>query len=249
MHTEENPNMHSIRRLLSAPAFPLSAVLFIALACSSFAVCEEIHDAAAKGDLARVQALVKEDPKWVLDENKSGSTALDVAVLAGHKDIVEFLLANNAKVDAKDGSGRTPLHSAAEKGYKEIAELLLANHANVNAKDRYGSAPLHYAAFYKQKAVAEVLIANHAQVNARANNGATPLHLAALNGDKEVAELLLVNKADANAKGEKGWTPLHCARKKHNIQVADLICKYGGEEDWAGDETGVTRRGAWRSGQ
>jgi ankyrin repeat protein len=240
--------MHSSRRLLSAKALHLSAILFIALACSSFAVCEDIHDAAMKGDLARVQALVKEDPKWVFEETKNDSTALHLAVLAGHKDVVEFLLANKAPVNAKDTTGRTPLHSAVQKGYKEIAELLLANHADVNAKDKYGATPLHIAAFYKQKQMAELLVANHAQVNAKAPNGTTPLHLAALNGDKDIAELLLINKADVNAKGENGWTPLRCARRKHNITVADLLCKYGGEED-RGNETTGTRRGGWRGGK
>src|ERR1700692_303436 len=124
--------MRSSWRPLAAMAFRLFAILLLALAFSSIALSEELADAVLKGDLARVQALVKQDPKWVLDEDKYGSTPLPLAVLAGRKEIVEFLLANNSQVNAKDYAGRTPLHSAAVKGYKEIAELLVANHADLN---------------------------------------------------------------------------------------------------------------------
>ena len=71
---------------------------------------------------------------------------LHLAAAGGHMDVAEFLLVNNADVNAKDNNGCTPLLLAVAKGHKDVAELLLTNKADVNAKASMGWTPLHYAA-------------------------------------------------------------------------------------------------------
>jgi hypothetical protein len=50
--------------------------MLIALAWSSLAFCGEIHDAIRNGDLARVQALLKDNPDLANSKDRGGRTAL-----------------------------------------------------------------------------------------------------------------------------------------------------------------------------
>ena len=146
-------------RLGHSPISRLAAVLLVALALSSLAFCGEIHDAAKAGDLEKVKALLKGNPKLVFskDTNPNGMMPLHWAASEGRKAVAELLLANKAEVNAKDNFGMTPLHWAALLGHKAVVELLLANGADVNAKANNGWTPLHTAEDRGQADVAELL--------------------------------------------------------------------------------------------
>src|SRR3989442_10148758 len=73
----------------------------------------EIGNAAARGDLAKVQALLKNNPDLVSSKGDNGNTPLHWAALNGHKDVAELLLANGANVNSRKKNGDTPLHFAA----------------------------------------------------------------------------------------------------------------------------------------
>src|ERR1035441_2277597 len=226
--------MRSLVRRLRCSAMPcrvavaLFALALISLACSCHRndLGSEFRGAAAKGDLAKVQAMLKVHPDLVFSKNRTGATALHWAATYGHKDVAELLLANRADVNARTGDGVAPLHWAALNGHKDLVELLLANKADVNARDRYDNTPLQSAVLNGHKDVVELLLANKADVNAKGHKrkslpqwlqellptdltgvgtktdrGWTPLHSAAFRGDKEVAEVLLDNKADVNEIG------------------------------------------------
>jgi uncharacterized protein len=60
-----------------------------------------IHDAAKKGDLAKVQALLKGDPSLVRSRDEDGGTPLFWAAANGHKEVVRLLLANKAEINAR----------------------------------------------------------------------------------------------------------------------------------------------------
>ena len=124
-----------------------------------------IHDAAAKGDLTLVKALVEESPELVNAGDQSGATSLHHAVAGGHKAVVEFLLVRKADVNAMKEDGVTPLHIAASFGRKEIAELLITNGADVNAEDYIGRTSLALSEERGQTAVAELLRSNGASAD------------------------------------------------------------------------------------
>jgi ankyrin repeat protein len=71
-------------RLSHFPIFRLAIVMLIALACSTSAFCGEIHEAARAGDLAKVMALLKDDPELVSSEDNGGKTPLHWAVRNGN---------------------------------------------------------------------------------------------------------------------------------------------------------------------
>jgi ankyrin repeat protein len=116
------PASDAASAIAAAPA-PSSGQLARATT-SSVGRGESLRAAAAAGDLAAVNALLGSS----LDVNardRSGRTALMLAILNGHADVVEALLARGADLDAVDSSGARPLQMARAKGNEEIIDSLL----------------------------------------------------------------------------------------------------------------------------
>ncbi len=177
-------------RLFNSPMALRAAVMLIALAWSSLAFCGEIHDAVRNDDLARVQALLKDNPDLALSKDKIGRTALQWAAILDRKEISQVLLDYKADINARDSAGMTPLHFAILQGYKDEVQLLLDNKADVNAGDITGATPLQYATGYNRKDIVELLLAYKADVNARDKAGRTPFYVAKAAGYKDIEELL-----------------------------------------------------------
>lgn len=86
---------------------------------------DELFDAARKGDVAAVKAVldtgVPVDSTW-----RYGQTALFIAAGRGHTDVVKLLLGRGAKADVRDSFyGMTAVGAAADKGNVEIVTMLL----------------------------------------------------------------------------------------------------------------------------
>jgi ankyrin repeat protein len=214
-----------------------------------------IFEASEMGNLEKAKALLKDHPNLVTNRDWVGQTALHFAAIAGQKEMVEFLLANKADINAKDLADWTPLYDALRYNNYGVAELLVANKAECNMleaaamgevekakallednpesvsdRDDAGRTPLHWAALRGYREVVELLLANKADVNANENDLSTALHEAAAGGFRDVAELLLSKKADANAKDWLGKTPLMRAEAAGRKDVVELLRQHGGHE-------------------
>ncbi|HSW00738.1 MAG TPA: ankyrin repeat domain-containing protein [Sedimentisphaerales bacterium] len=147
--------------------------------------------------------------------DEEGMTPLHCAAYKGHEDVVAFLLARGADVNARTvpdprpeqiGSERdlgfrfapgvTPLHEAVAGWDPNVVGLLLAHGAKVGASDESGNTSLHYAAARARRKVAEVLIAAGADVHARNKDGTTPLAIALRRGNVETARALIAAGAE-----------------------------------------------------
>ncbi|NTS77829.1 ankyrin repeat domain-containing protein [Catenovulum sp. SM1970] len=77
-----------------------------------------LHDAAMRGDLAEVKALIK-DGADVNKLNQQGATPLHWAAFKGHLDVAKYLVGQGAKINAITEKGSTPLRLA--KTHKQEA--------------------------------------------------------------------------------------------------------------------------------
>ncbi|MBC8472325.1 MAG: ankyrin repeat domain-containing protein, partial [Planctomycetes bacterium] len=148
-------------------------------------------------------------------------TPLHFAAEAGQTDVVKFLIAKGADVNAENINGRTPLLFAAfgaDKGHKEVVELLIENGADVS---------LYVAARLGDVARAKSLIEDGADVDAEMW-GQTPLHAAATKGHKEIAELLIAEGAEVDA-NTPGYTPLTSAIWSDDRDIIKLLLKSGAD--------------------
>ena len=78
----------------------------------------------------------------------NGCTALHLSCMrnfSDNKEVMEFLLASGAGVNAVNDYGRTPLFNAVAHGRPECAKVLLAAGANVNQRDTEGNTSLDIA--------------------------------------------------------------------------------------------------------
>ena len=96
-------------------------VLFLTSACSS-EKGQALMDAAGKGDVAKVQALLAQGAD-VNYQNQYGNTALIIASGKGRAEVVKHLLANGAEVNLQNKFGKTTLSVATNK---EVIQLLKA---------------------------------------------------------------------------------------------------------------------------
>ncbi len=109
----------------------------------------ELHYAAQKGDVQKIQKILDQGVKP--DSIRDGSEVVDYAITItplysaaehGHKKVVELLLKRGANVNSHCGVSRTPLYMAVLRGHTEVARLLLENGANVNARAADDFTPL-----------------------------------------------------------------------------------------------------------
>lgn len=136
------------------------ACILVALFAATGATAAEIHTASAKGNLARVKALVNAKPALVNAKDSDGATPLHHAVAKGRIEVVKFLIAKKANVNAVKKDGVTPLHIAAALGEKEIAEILIKANANVTATDKKGRTPVSIAQDKNDSAMIAILSAH-----------------------------------------------------------------------------------------
>ena len=187
-------------------------MMALAVAFTGVAFAGPIHDAARKGDLKKVQALIAADPTTVNSKDNLGNTPLHVAALHGEVAIAQALLAAGADVNAKNSAGPfTPgdMWGVISSSNHQDPVSLLTVHG-VNQEDmKNGYTSLDLAAFsVRYKPMVELLVSKGADVNAQASSGATPLFWAVMRQQKDEVQYLVDHGANVNATTAYGDTIL-----------------------------------------
>jgi ankyrin repeat protein len=120
--------------------------------------------AAKNGDLQTVKTLLAGAPELIAATDAEGSTALHGASWKDAREVVAFLIAAGADINARnqnDHWGTTPLHAAAHANNTAVVRLLIDAGADINAVDGQGRTPLEHTAFHQATAAAK-LLSNHA---------------------------------------------------------------------------------------
>jgi ankyrin repeat protein len=121
----------------------------------------------------------------------NGRTAVHLAALSGHSDMVPRLLAEGLEVNHQDSSGATPLLLAARQGNFTVASQLLTAQANPSVSDKGYHTPLHAASANGYLDIVRLLLRHGAKIDAKNGRRNTPLHLALENNHADIALVLL----------------------------------------------------------
>ncbi len=151
-----------------------------------------------KGNTGLLQALFEPSLKVVhellahpkLDVNvvnQNDESALMIAALRGHEDIVAKLLARQADVNK---TGWTPLHYAAASGQVKIMRMLIEQHAFLDAESPNGTTPLMMAAGYGNGAAVKLLLEEGALPALKNQLGIDALAMARLHNRPDAIRLL-----------------------------------------------------------
>ncbi len=150
------------------------------------------------------EALLQKDASLTI-ENKDKLTPFCAAVIAGHTEVVRYLLATKVSLDQVNADGNTPLHMVASYGTtNEVLEVLMKQGPKTAAVNAHGATPLQLAARKGHKEIVKVLIDRGAileeerikacvgqdletyTLHERHYRLGTPLNIAAFEGHKEV---------------------------------------------------------------
>lgn len=143
-----------------------------------------IFDAIAKGDLSRIQDLVAGGANLESKAYRNQETPLISAARGRHHntdegkqlEIVNFLLAKGAKVNARDNKGNTALMSASIFNKIDVIKSLVAAGAEINAQNNQGdTALMEVSSGLHHKATIETLLDNGADMHILNNQRRNPL--------------------------------------------------------------------------
>ena len=164
-----------------------------------------------------VELLVQSGAQFIIPGEKL--TALGIATIKGHTEIVQYLVSEGAPVNAQDIYGATPLMYACWCMHSEIVHVLLNHGADPNKQDKNNSTALEIACFMQMTVGVELLLAYGANHSLRGLTESTPLMFACKNSghsmDPSILVLLLSAGADPNAQNEEGSTALNFAAERN----------------------------------
>ncbi|KAI0313369.1 ankyrin repeat-containing domain protein [Amylostereum chailletii] len=162
-------------------------------------------------------------------------TALYLAALEGHPDIVLLLLQNGADAHAQGRHYHSVLQAAAHKGHVEVVKVLLEFDADMGIQsDPSGSALL--AATRKGRAeIVSVLLEFGVNANLPGGEYGSALRAGAAEGHLEIVQLLLEFGADVNARHNRHVSALQAALGRGHNKVARVLLEFGADvHSWGG---------------
>ena len=168
---------------------------------AGFVFAGAIHDAAVKGDVNRVKALIEAGGDFEAADHH-GDTPLWLAMDSNQAEVAMFLLESGASYTGGRFDKYPLLHSAAAKGYDEIVQWLLKKGVAPDLRDASKMTALHWAVRNKQTGTATLLLDAGADVNAEDASECTALVYAIQSQDREMAEML-IERGDGRDMGQK----------------------------------------------
>lgn len=211
---------------------------------------ELLFEACKKGDLARVTELVAQGVSVDSRDKANGDmTPLIHAANSGKLEVVRYLLAKGAPVDAPMANGATALLCALAANQHPCIMELMAAGADVTLINKNGFFAMYYAGKNGDDEVASALIARHADVNTWTKQGSALGKAAELH---RTSTLKLLLEAGAKplpqeAKPQMGTLALVATREEP--AVVDLFLAHGFDINEAGQDGVTPLMGAVCSGK
>src|SRR5215813_11673686 len=198
-----------------------AAVTVLAAAALAQNLPDELIQLIRRNDLGTLNSRLSSGAD-VNAPDARGNTLLMEAAGFGSVEAVKLLLANGAKVNAKNQFDVTALFLGAAN--QEKVRMLLEKGAEVNARTKSGRTPLMIAAACNGcSAIVKMLLDKGADVNAVDTRKIGALQLAADLDDLDTIKLLLAHSADAKIEDAQRITPLASAAQNCNLEATKLL--------------------------
>uniref|UniRef100_A0A8C6FLP0 RING-type E3 ubiquitin transferase n=1 Tax=Moschus moschiferus TaxID=68415 RepID=A0A8C6FLP0_MOSMO len=183
---------------------------------------EELVKAAANGDVAKVEDLLKR-PDVDVNGQCAGHTAMQAASQNGHVDILKLLLKQNVDVEAEDKDGDRAVHHAAFGDEGAVIEVLHRGSADLNARNKRRQTPLHIAVNKGHLQVVKTLLDFGCHPSLQDSEGDTPLHDAISKKRDDILAVLLEAGADVTITNNNGFNALHHAALRGNPSAMRVL--------------------------
>jgi ankyrin repeat protein len=209
--------------------------------------------ASMNGRMGVVRVLVQHMGKEGLDKrDKDGATALDLAALKGHEEIVGHLLERGAAANERGNNGVTPVMYACMNGHTSTVKRLTQylDGEALGCRDTQARTALDWAAMAGYVDVVAVLCEAGAPVHSRDRFGVTALALAAHASHKDVVQALLrhMGGKGLDDRGQNGRTAMHWAVERAQAEIVRILLVAGADPTAADDEHMTPRAHAERRG-
>jgi ankyrin len=213
-------------------------------------------DLAHAGDLEGLKSLLQKDPKQINKKDYWRDPLLFCAIREGHTDVAEYLIRQDADVDAVGKYGNPALHAAAYAGNIATVKLLLHEGVDVNREGKHGELALHWAASRpvgkkndkedSYDKIAQMLIESGSSLNVAAQEDRPDIWLAVGDENPPINQIddqmkVLERRLNTNKQIQYmapirlafgvGDTPLHSAAHAGRINIVACLIKAGAEID------------------
>ncbi|MFH1755589.1 MAG: ankyrin repeat domain-containing protein [Candidatus Latescibacterota bacterium] len=189
-----------------------------------------IHFAATIGNIEIARLLL--DAGADIDAGDSdNSTALGVAAMRKHGELVAFLIANGADVNKRDRKADCPLSFAVFGRDEAIIQQLLDAGADLYFRNPDGETLLHISSARGVRSLVEHLLDNNAAIDLLSANGGTALGYAAMSGHAEIVKLLLERGANPNPVPAGEVPPLLFTCWRNQLECAEILLANGAAVD------------------
>ncbi|MFH1197137.1 MAG: ankyrin repeat domain-containing protein [bacterium] len=184
-------------------------IFAIIILLNTAALSQDIFNAVKNNDLSKLKDIVENDLTKINSEDENERTPLHWAARGVYYEIMRYLVAKGADVNARDNNNITALISVVSRNNLEAATLLLDNGAKIQEEDNLRKAPIFYAIGSESQKMMELLIKRGAYLEPVNNYKRTPLLMTCREtGALQIVKLLVESGANINAKDIFGDTPL-----------------------------------------
>lgn len=156
-------------------------------------------------------------------------TALMLAAMAGHDEVVEHLTKTGADIRLKDAAGWTAFMLACRHGHLAAARTLVGAGSDPSQRGPGKQTALHLAAEGGHEALLEWLLDSGLKVDLKDGSGETALLVASSCGHLPIVRALLERGADVNLRSREGRTPLSAVlAATRSRAVSEAVALQGG---------------------